>query len=85
MQIGKILATEKVPTTVDEFFFWTNKELIIKPFDVVKVKHIKDSVTFGVVEEISHLTDSSSFLAGYISSDFGDVEAESYTQRIGMN
>ena len=84
-QIGKIIATEKVPTTVDEFFFWTDKELIIKPFDVVKVNHLKNSVTFGVVEEISHLTDSSSFLAGYISSDFGDVAASAYTQRIGMN
>jgi len=84
-QIGKIIATEKVPTTVDEFFFWTDKELIIKPFDVVKVNHIKNSTTFGVVEEISHLTDNSSFLAGYISSDFGDVNYQQYTQRIGMN
>jgi len=85
IKIGKVLATEKVPTTVDEFYFWTDKELIIKPFDVVKVNHIKNSTTFGVVEEISHLTDSNSFLAGYISSDFGDVSADSYTQRIGMN
>ena len=84
-QIGKIIATEKVPTTVDDFFFWTDKELIIKPFDVVKVNHLKNSVTFGVVEEISHLTDNSSFLAGYISSDFGDVAATAYTQRVGMN
>ena len=84
-QIGKIIATEKVPTTVDEFFFWTDKELIIKPFDVIKVNHIKNSITFGVVEEISHLTDNSSFLAGYISSDFGDVNYQQYTQRIGMN
>lgn len=83
--IGKIIATEKVPTTVDEFFFWTDKELIIKPFDVVKVNHVKNSITFGVVEEISHLTDNPSFLAGYISSDFGDVKHQSYTQRIGMN
>jgi uncharacterized protein len=85
IQIGKVLATEKVPTTVDVFYFWTDKELIINPFDVVKVEHIKDSVTFGVVEEISHLTDSSSFLAGFISSDFGDVSAKANTQRIGMN
>ena len=84
-QIGKIVATEKLPTTVDEFFFWTDKELILKPFDVVKVNHLKNSITFGVVEEISHFTDSSSFLAGYISSDFGDVSSSSYTQRIGMN
>jgi len=84
-QIGKIIATEKVPTTVDDFFFWTDKELIIRPFDVVKVNHIKNSITFGVVQEISHLTDNSSFLAGFISSDFGDVNYQQYTQRIGMN
>lgn len=83
--IGKILATENVPTTVDEFSFWTDKELIIKPFDVVKVKHIKNSTTYGVVEEISHLTDGASFLAGYISSDFGEVESVANTDRIGMN
>ncbi len=84
-KIGKIIATEKVPTTVDYFFFWTRKKLIIKPFDVIKVAHLNDSVTFGVVEEISHLTDGASFLAGFISSDFGEVEAKSYTNRIGMN
>ncbi|GHS85765.1 ATPase [Bacteroidia bacterium] len=84
-RIGKIIATEKVPTTVDEFFFWTDKKLIIKPFDVIKVSHLNDSVTFGVVEEISHLTDGASFLAGYISSDFGEVDSKSYTNRIGMN
>jgi len=84
-KIGKIIATEKAPTTVDEFFFWTDKKLIIKPFDVVKVSHLNNSVTFGVVEEISHLTDGASFLAGFISSDFGEVDAKSYTNRIGMN
>jgi len=84
-KIGKIIATEKAPTTVDEFFFWTDKRQIIKPFDVVKVAHLKDSVTFGVVEEISHLTDGASFLAGFISSDFGEVDSKSYTNRIGMN
>ena len=84
-KIGKIIATEKVPTTVDEFFFWTKTDLILKPFDVVKVEHLKKSITFGVVEEISHLTDGASFLAGYISSDFGEVDSKSNTQRIGMN
>jgi hypothetical protein len=84
-KIGKIIATEKVPTTVDYFFFWTDKERIIKPFDVIKVSHLNNSITFGVVEEISHLTDGASFLAGFISSDFGEVEAKPYTNRIGMN
>jgi len=90
-KIGKIIATEKMPTTVDEFYFWTDKERIIKPFDVVKVEHLESprtkqlSFTFGVVEEISHYTDSPSFLAGYISNDFGSVEHKPNTERIGMN
>ena len=83
--IGKIIATEKQPSTIEEFTFWTRKDLKLKPFDVVVVEHVENSKTFGVVEEISHMTDSPSALAGYISSDFGDVEAQSYTERIGMN
>lgn len=88
--IGKIIATEKQPSTIEEFTFWTKKDLKLKPFDVVVVDHIKDangdpSKTFGVVEEISHITDSPSALAGYISSDFGDINSDAYTERIGMN
>lgn len=83
--IGKIIATEKQPSTIEDFTFWTKSDLKLKPFDVVVVEHIQNSKTFGVVEEISHMTDSPSTLAGFISSDFGDVDAKSYTERIGMN
>lgn len=83
--IGKIIATEKQPSTIEEFTFWTRKDLKLKPFDVVVVEHVENSKTYGVVEEISHMTDSPSALAGYISSDFGDVEALAYTERISMN
>ena len=34
--IGKVLATEKNPSTMEEFYFWTNPELVLNPFDVVK-------------------------------------------------
>ena len=83
--IGKIAAIEKIPTTIDEFYFWTDKERILNPFDVVKVSHIQNSTTFGVVEEISHITDAASYLASFISSDFGDVSHQPNTHRIGMN
>ena len=36
--------------------------MILNPFDVVKVAHIKSSTTYGVVEEISHITDTANFL-----------------------
>ena len=47
--IGKVAATEKVPTTIDIFYFWTDKKKILNPFDVVKVAHIDNSITFGVI------------------------------------
>lgn len=83
--IGKVIATEKVPTTIDTFYFWTQPDTILHPFDVIQVSHLKDSKTFGVVEEISHITDSASFLSSFISNDFGDADIEDSTFRIGMN
>lgn len=89
--IGRIIATEKQPSTIEEFTFWTRIDLKLKPFDVVVVEHIpatgksEPSKTYGVVESISHMTDSPSALTSYISSDFGDVNSSAYTDRIGMN
>ena len=83
--IGKVIATEKNPSTIDDFYFWTKQNLILNPFDVVKVSHIQGSVSYGAIEEISHITDTANFLADYVSNDFGDVTAEENTHRIGMN
>lgn len=83
--IGRVLATEKAPTTMDKFIFWTNADLKLHAFDIVKVRHIDDSYSFGVIENICHITDAQSFLTNFISSDFGDVTVEEPTLRIGMN
>lgn len=83
--IGRILATEKNPTTIDDFAFWTKSTLILNPFDIVKVEHVNGSFTFGMIEDISHITDAASFLTSFISSDFGDVEIDEPTLRVGMN
>ena len=86
--IGKVSATEKYPSTTDEFFFWTDKGEILSPFDIVKVKHLPDdkTVTYGVVEEINHVTDATSHFTNYISSDFGDTNDNiGNMNRWGMN
>ena len=84
--IGKISATEKNPSTTDEFYFWTDKSEILSPFDIVKVGHFDDSITYGVIEEINHVTDSSSHFTGYISSDFGDTADKiGNMNRLGIN
>ncbi|MDO4445701.1 MAG: ATP-binding protein [Bacillota bacterium] len=83
--IGRVLATEKKPTTIDDFTFWTDPELILNPFDIVKVQHVDNSFSYGVIEDIAHITDAASFLTNFISSDFGDVNAEENTLHVGMN
>ena len=85
--IGKISATEKNPSTIDEFYFWTKAGCKLGPFDVVKVPHLDNSVTFGVIESISHVTDSANHLSSFISSDFGSVEpnSEGNTDRLAFN
>lgn len=83
--IGRVMATEKNPTTMDKFTFWTNANQKLHAFDVVKIKHIEGSYSYGVIQSISHITDAQSFLTSFISSDFGDVNIEAPTLRIGMN
>ena len=83
--IGRVIATEKAPTTIDNFGFWTQSDLVLNPFDIVKVEHVDGSFSYGVIEDISHITDAASFLTNFISSDFGDVACEGPTLRVGMN
>ena len=76
--IGKVSATEKNPSTTDDFFFWTDKGEILSPFDIVKVKHLPNdsTITYGIIEEINHVTDAPSHFTSYISSDFGSTDAK---------
>ena len=83
--IGRVLATEKAPTTMDKFYFWTDANLQLHAFDIVKVERSDNSFTFGVIENISHITDAQSFLTNFISCDFGNVEIDEPTLRVGMN
>lgn len=86
--VGKVSATEKSPSTTDEFYFWTDKGEILSPFDIIKVKHLPNdsTITYGVIEEINHVTDAPSHFTSYISSDFGDInEKIGNMNRLGMN
>lgn len=84
--IGKVAATEKSPSTIDDFYFWTDKKQILSPFDIIKVNHEGNSITYGVIEEINHVTDAPSHFSSYISSDFGDITTGiGNMNRLGMN
>lgn len=83
--IGRAVATEKYPATMDKFYFWTDSKFRLNAFDVVKVEHLEGSYSFGTVENIYHITDAKSFLNTYISNDFGETSVDAPTFRIGMN
>ena len=34
--IGKVIATEKNPSTIDDFYFWTKQDLILKVIEIYK-------------------------------------------------
>ena len=84
--IGKVSATEKNPSTCDEFQFWIVDDRILSPFDIVKVESKYDaSTTYGVVQDILHITDSPGHISNYVSSDFGNVETEPMTKRLSLS
>lgn len=89
--IGKVSATEKNPSTTDGFYFWTNEDEILSPFDIVKVQQLPDdnpTTTYAIVQEVSHVTDSPSHFASFVSNDFGNLVKEENIgnmDRLGMN
>ena len=84
--IGKVSATEKYPSSCDEFQFWLSDDTILSPFDVVLVQNkTDDSITYGVVQDIFHITDGMGHISNYVSSDFGNVEAEPMTKKLSLS
>lgn len=83
--IGRVSATEKNPSSCDDFQFWLSDEAILSPFDIVCVENKDDSITYGVVQDILHITDGNGHLSNYVSSDFGDVDAIPMTRRLSLS
>ena len=84
--IGKVSATEKYPSSCDDFQFWLSDEAVLSPFDIVCVENRTDgSITYGVVQDILHITDGTSHISNYVSSDFGDVTRDPMTHRLALS
>ena len=83
--IGKVSATEKYPSSCDEFQFWLSDDAILSPFDIVLVMNKDNSITYGVVQDILHITDGTGHISNYVSSDFGNVEIEPMTRRLSLS
>jgi uncharacterized protein len=55
--IGKTLASDRFPNTMDSFWFSINPDVLISPFDFVTVKHVFDTRTIGIVKELKAVED----------------------------
>ncbi|MGE4421666.1 MAG: ATP-binding protein [Pseudodesulfovibrio sp.] len=81
--IGRVTATERNPSTCTSTFFWVRDDVVLRPFDIVKIKHIQDSYSYALIRELSYITDSAGHLANYVSADFGDTNISPLNQRLG--
>ncbi len=81
--IGRTSATDRDPNTADKFNFWITKDVIVNPFDIVQSEHFNNSKTFGLVTGLEHRTDAASHLANFVSNNFGSIEEEPNTPRVG--
>ena len=85
--IGRVVATEKVPTTTGQVRFWLESHARLKPFDFVRLTPPEDADKdigefYAIIEEIEQVSDEPSPLTGFISADFGDSQIEPRLSRI---
>lgn len=84
LPIGRVVATERDPTTTGEVRFWLAPDVGLKPFDFVRLRgHDEGTGEFyAIIHEIKHVSDESSPLSSFISSDFGRSEIEPRVARV---
>lgn len=86
--IGRVSATEKQPSTCTSVRFWVEDSVRIRPFDVVRVKHVgttalQESYSYAMVRDLEYISDSAGHLANFVSSDFGDLDSQPFNLRMG--
>jgi hypothetical protein len=69
--IGRAISTEREPNTTSHFHFWcSGEERRLQLGNIIAVVG-PDDITFGVIIEMRSITDAQSFLADYLSHDYG--------------
>jgi len=86
--IGRVIATENSPTTSIGVKFWIDENVLLRPFDVLRIEHLgagrqSKSYSYAMVTDLEYLTDGVGYLSSYVSSDFGDVTIGPRNERIG--
>ena len=85
--IGRVIATEKDPSTTDQVRFWLPPDVDLKPFDFVRLsapESMNRSVGdfYALIQEIHHVSDEPSALSGFVSADFGQSTLTPRVERV---
>src|SRR5918995_96749 len=82
--IGKTLASDRFPNTMDSFWFSINPDIIISPFDFVTVRHIFNTRTIGMVKELKATEDIGTAARVAVMANTGIENDPVKTISIGM-
>jgi DNA helicase HerA-like ATPase len=82
--IGKTLASDRFPNTMDSFWFSINPDVIINPFDFITVTHIFNTRTIGMVKELQALEDVGTVARVAIMANTGIENNSTKATAIGM-
>lgn len=85
--IGRVIATEKKPTTTSHVRFWLEPHVQLKPFDFVRLtppesQEVDIGEFWAIISEIEQVSDEPSPLSGFISADFGDSTIRPRVSRV---
>lgn len=81
--IGRVTSSKEQPSSANSFYFWVRDDVLVNLFDFVSVENIRETRTIGVIKDLMYPTDADSHLSNYVSSDFGDVNAQLASNTIG--
>ena len=87
LPIGRVVATERNPTTTGQVRFWLEPDIELKPFDFVRItapEHTDKDIGefYAIIHEIQQVSDEPSALSGFVSADFGNSQIPPRISRV---
>ena len=85
--IGRVVATERNPTTTGQVRFWLEPHVELKPFDFVRLAAPENTNMdigefYAIIHEIQQVSDEPSPLSGFVSADFGNSQIAPRMSRV---
>lgn len=81
--LGRVTSSRVAPSSANTFYFWVAEDAEVNLLDFVSVENIDNTRSIGIIKDLTYFTEADNHLTNYISSDFGDVEADPPSNILG--